>query len=63
MTEIARAKAMTVNPVLMDVDALRFKGKDKGKSKDHKEKGKLNQGEGCPRQDPGHQGNGVLLLR
>ena len=28
--EIARAKVMSVNPVPMDVDALRFKGKGKG---------------------------------
>ena len=26
VTEIARAKVMSVNPVPMDVDALRFKG-------------------------------------
>ena len=29
VTEIARAKVMSVNPVPMDVDALRFKGKSK----------------------------------
>ena len=39
VTEIARAKVMSVNPVPMDVDVLRFKGKGKGKTKDHKEKG------------------------
>ena len=42
VTDIARAKVMSVNPVPMDVDALRFKGKGNGKSKDHKEKGKAN---------------------
>ena len=36
VTEIARAKVMSVNPVPMDVDAC------KGKTKDHKEKGKAN---------------------
>ena len=46
VTEIARAKVMSVNPVPMDVDALRFKGKGKGKSKDHKEKGKANKEKG-----------------
>ena len=40
VTEIARAKVMSVNPVPMDVDALRFKGNGKGKNKDLKEKGK-----------------------
>ena len=48
MTEIARAKVMSVNLVPMDVDALRFKGEGKGKSKDHKEKGKANK-ERCTR--------------
>ena len=38
VTEIARAKK---------VDSLRFKVKRKGKSKDHKEKGKPNQGKGA----------------
>ena len=35
VTEIARAKVMSVNPVPVDVDALRFKGQGKGKAKDH----------------------------
>ena len=63
VTEIARAKVMSMNPVPMDVDALRFKGKGKGKTMDHKEKGKGSQGEGCPQQVSGTQGCGVLLLR
>ena len=47
VTEIARAKVMSVNPVPMDVDALHFKGKGKGKTKDHKEKGKANKEKGA----------------
>ena len=47
VTEIARAKVMSVNPVPMDVDALRFKGTGKGKTKDHKEKGKANKEKGA----------------
>ena len=47
VTEIARAKIMAVNSVPMEVDSLRFKGKGKWKSKDHKEKGKPNQGKGA----------------
>ena len=53
VTEIARAKVMSVNPVPMDVDALRFKGKGKGKTKDHKLKSKANKEKGCPQQVPG----------
>ena len=47
VTDIARAKVMSVNPVPMDVDALRFKGKGKGKTKDHREKGKANKEKGA----------------
>ena len=47
VTEIARAKVMSVNPVPMDVGASRFKGKGKGKTKEHKEKGKANREKGA----------------
>ena len=47
VTEIASAKTMAVNSVPMEVDSLRFKGKGKWKSKDHKKKGKPNQGKGA----------------
>ena len=63
VTEIARAKVMTVNPVPMEVDVLRFKGKGKEKSKDHKEKGKGNKEKGAHGKVPGRQGNQILLLR
>ena len=52
VTEIARAKVMSVNPVPVDVDALRFKGKGKGKTKDHKEKGKANEEKGAHSESP-----------
>ena len=52
VTEIARAKVMSVNPVCMDVDALRFEGEGKGKSKDHKEKGKANKEKGTHSKSP-----------
>ena len=52
MTEIARAKVMSVNPVPVDVDALRFKGKGKGKTKDHKGKGKANREKGAHSKSP-----------
>ena len=47
VTEIERAKVMSVNPVPIDVAALRFKGKGKGKTKDHKDKGKANKEKGA----------------
>ena len=52
VTEIARAKVMSVNPVPMDVDALRFKGKGKGKTMDHKEKCKANKEKGARSKSP-----------
>ena len=52
VTDITRAKVMTVTPVPMEVGALRFKGKGKGKSKDHKEKGKANKEKGAHGQSP-----------
>ena len=52
VTEIARAKVMSVNTVPMDVDALRFKGKGKGKTKDLKEKGKANKVRGTNSKSP-----------
>ena len=44
VTEIARAKAMAVNPVPMEVDALRSKGKGKVKTKERIEKSKVTRG-------------------
>ena len=52
VTQIACAKVMSVNPVPMDVGALRFKGKGKGKTKDHKEKGKKNKEKGAHSKSP-----------
>ena len=42
----------SVNPVPMDVDALRFTGKGNSKTKDHKEKGKANKEKGTHSKSP-----------
>ena len=60
VTEIARAKVMSVNPVPMDVDALRFKCKGQGKDQGSQGEGQSEQGERCPQQVPGSQGCRVL---